>query len=372
MMRKIKMVMALLAITLLMASSSYADQCLICHPGGPVERNCLASGCHDTYNNGNHHTTAEALDGMCTACHDPSLVADYDEGNPSQSSPTNLTPTVQSCNNCHKGHASPVDQNGDPYPFPIQNTAVLEHMDGQGYTTNCLLCHPVDPPNDPAPIKQCETCHTVEILHNIAGHAVVSPDPLPYDGYWYDENGDWMLISENERCLACHSDGVDPAPDTMSYVSQDVGTYDTPYSELDEGYCRGCHGASTADRHHQLLVPPVIDKIRPRPCPPGETIRILGSGFGDGSGNSAVHIGPKTYYSDNPRIKLWTHTKIKVKIPFENKECDWFIHGDGEYRKRKVWVTVDQVGNLVDSNKKILRVAKPHTCGEQSGCSACH
>ena len=39
----------------------------------------------------------------------------------------------------------------------------------------------------------------------------------------------------------------------MLYVSQDVGTCDTPYSELVESDCRACHGASVAERHHTLI-----------------------------------------------------------------------------------------------------------------------
>ena len=40
-----------------------------------------------------------------------------------------------------------------------------------------------------------------------------------------------------------------PTP-MMDYVPQEIGIYDTQYSELNENDCRGCHGNSTADRHH--------------------------------------------------------------------------------------------------------------------------
>jgi len=36
----------------------------------------------------------------------------------------------------------------------------------------------------------------------------------------------------------------------MDYVPQEVGMYDTSYTSLDEPICRGCHGASLAERHH--------------------------------------------------------------------------------------------------------------------------
>jgi hypothetical protein len=108
---------------------------------------------------------------------------------------------------------------------------------------------------------------------------------------------------------------------------------------------------------------PIITKVRPRSCLPGDKIRIIGSGFGDRSPFSALHISPRTYlpYPTNPKIPLWTDTKIIVSIPFKNKPCQWFKQGDGEYRKRKVWVTVGD-GNLVDSNTKKFKVLKPGTC----------
>ena len=40
-----------------------------------------------------------------------------------------------------------------------------------------------------------------------------------------------------------------PKP-SMDYVPQEIGIYDTIYSELSEADCRSCHGNSVADRHH--------------------------------------------------------------------------------------------------------------------------
>jgi len=117
---------------------------------------------------------------------------------------------------------------------------------------------------------------------------------------------------------------------------------------------------------------PVIDKIGNRKCYPGEKIRIKGSGFGDIQGDSVVHIGPKTYDSTSPKIKLWTDIKIKVKIPYKDKDCSWFKHGGGEYRNRKVWVTVYDEGVPVNSNTERIKVLKPHECDNPGGCTACH
>jgi subtilisin family serine protease len=101
---------------------------------------------------------------------------------------------------------------------------------------------------------------------------------------------------------------------------------------------------------------PVIEKFR-GPKEPGTILRILGTNFGDTQGDSVLHINRMTLDSTSNRIKTWTETKIRVRLPFVNKGCDWFVHGHGTCRKRKVWVTVGGV----DSNIKILRVKKPAT-----------
>lgn len=93
---------------------------------------------------------------------------------------------------------------------------------------------------------------------------------------------------------------------------------------------------------------------------PGTVLRIMGHGFGDSQGDSTVHINKQTFDSTSRRIKTWTDTKIRIRLPFVNKGCEWFIHGHGTCRKRKVWVTVGGT----DSNIKILRVKKPATCSE--------
>jgi predicted outer membrane repeat protein len=97
---------------------------------------------------------------------------------------------------------------------------------------------------------------------------------------------------------------------------------------------------------------PVIDKIAGTK-EAGKKIRIIGSGFGDTQGDSVVHLGNRTYDSSKLRIKLWSDTMIKIKLP--NYACTWFKR---DVRRLKVWVTVGSV----DSNVKNIRVQKPDTC----------
>ena len=333
-MKRIGCVLGFVVMASLIASSSHA-QCIICHGEPPqVETNCLASGCHDTFDNGNHHTTGIALAGICTPCHPPNLVADYSDENPLSYPASIVTPTVQSCTNCHKDHATPLDENGAPYPHPIYDTETLEHMELQGYVTSCMLCHGDPPefdPDDPYLIRYCQTCHSVYSLHSIAGHAVVEPDPLPYDGYWYDEDEVWTEITQEERCLACHGDGGGPAPDTMAWVSQDVGTYDTTYSQLSEPDCRACHGENLADRHHALIdctdpqSPPVIDTNACGGMSPVAGVRLAnvtltGTEFGDNQesalfcGDYKVQMKEGDAWIDIP-VTAWTETLLDWTLP---------------------------------------------------------
>jgi len=99
---------------------------------------------------------------------------------------------------------------------------------------------------------------------------------------------------------------------------------------------------------------PVIDNIGNRICSPAEKIRIIGTGFGQTQGDSLVHVANKTFDRDSPRIKYWSDTLIRIKIP--NYKCAWFKGKD--YKKPRVWVTVGGV----DSNTKRLKVQKPVTC----------
>jgi ELWxxDGT repeat protein len=94
---------------------------------------------------------------------------------------------------------------------------------------------------------------------------------------------------------------------------------------------------------------------------PGSTIVVKGYGFQSSQGDSSFFINNAEFGSGHKRIKLWTDTKIKVKIPFKNKLCQWYKHGDGEYRKRKVWVTVGGI----NSNVKRIKVNRP------AGCESC-
>jgi len=98
---------------------------------------------------------------------------------------------------------------------------------------------------------------------------------------------------------------------------------------------------------------PVVDKIMGVRVS-GKIVRIVGTGFGETQGDGVVHIGKRTYGVDSPRIKLWTDTKVRIRLP--RFACKWFKGKD--FKRAKVWVTV----NEVDSNLKKPKVIKPDTC----------
>jgi hypothetical protein len=102
-----------------------------------------------------------------------------------------------------------------------------------------------------------------------------------------------------------------------------------------------------------------IEKIKRRQSEPGDAIRILGKGFGSGAPGDAIHLGSRVFEYGHPRIKLWTDTKIKLKIPpkkYTKNDCQWFNGED--FRRVKVWVTA---GGR-DSNKFNIKLLKPDTC----------
>ena len=103
---------------------------------------------------------------------------------------------------------------------------------------------------------------------------------------------------------------------------------------------------------------PTMYDIWPCKAEPGTIVMVSGSRFGDTQQDSVVHIGPEYFGTGHQKIKFWSDTIMWIRIPFTKKSCDWFKHGDGEYRKHKLWMTVDGT----DSNKKTLKVLKPASC----------
>jgi uncharacterized delta-60 repeat protein len=159
----------------------------------------------------------------------------------------------------------------------------------------------------------------------------------------------WQWDFDNNGTIDSYDQS--PAP----WIYSEAGDYTVALTVTGPG---GSDTETKTDYIHvsEPTTDPVIDKIRGTK-EPGKIIRIIGSGFGEPQGDSEVHIGPKVYGPDHPRIKLWWDTKIKVKLP--NYKCEWFKGND--YRRRKIWVVVGGEGG-VSSNVKKIKVFKPDTC----------
>jgi hypothetical protein len=101
-------------------------------------------------------------------------------------------------------------------------------------------------------------------------------------------------------------------------------------------------------------VKPRLAEVRPRRCQPGDLIDLIGKNFGAAQGESVVHIAKRSFGSGSPRIVLWSDTGIRIRIP--GYQCKFF--GDRDFRRRRVWVTVQGI----DSEARRIRVNKPAEC----------
>jgi hypothetical protein len=142
--------------------------------------------------------------------------------------------------------------------------------------------------------------------------------------------------------------GLDGNPRYMDDPNtDDTGRGKSPFVDMGAYEASGQEGPTT-----------VLDLLTPKKALPRKKMSLLGRGFGETQGTSLVHINGHTFDSDSSKIKLWSATEIQIKIPFRNKDCNWYTDGGGAYRKRKVWVTVGGI----DSNKKRIKVLAPPEC----------
>ncbi|MDY6837610.1 MAG: hypothetical protein SWH78_06525 [Thermodesulfobacteriota bacterium] len=185
-----------------------------------------------------------------------------------------------------------------------------------------------------------------------------------------------------EECGGCicdlNNDGLCDEQDFILFgASHGWGDWDCNEPDVDcicdfvkdnNGTCDDLDGALFREAYSrpECRLGVYIEKLKPKPCEPGDKIRIIGRGFGSGiSGEgtpaetkSIVHVSGRQFEYGHRKIKLWTENKIKVKIPedkYTKNAWAWF-NGVG-FRKVKVWVTV---GGL-NSNKETLKIIKPQT-----------
>ncbi len=136
-----------------------AGDCISCHAVSAKEgktavritRNCMSCHKHSP-----HHTTADAVNKKCTACHDGQGVSQFSTNVPAYK-PSKVTPSVNTCKNCH------IDAT-------VGGKKVLgfkETHHGIGIKT-CDTCHTEKKDSDD--IRICERCHSAAALHEVVPH----------------------------------------------------------------------------------------------------------------------------------------------------------------------------------------------------------
>ena len=212
---------------------------------------------------------------------------------------------------------------------------------------------------------------TGPIPPNMPPIANAGPDQVVFDWVTLDGSGSndpdgtiefysWELVYR-DRDHPEYDRTVDETPDPIvAVLDLDAGFYDVTLTVKDNDELTDTDTMLLAAAGQCVPEPPAptISGICPAAAEPGTVVSLYGIGFGDTQGDSVVHVGGWIFDFTSSRIKVWSDTKIKIRIPFGAKPCEWFIHGDGQYRNRRVWMTVDGL----DSNKKLLKVIKPDAC----------
>jgi hypothetical protein len=141
------------------------------------------------------------------------------------------------------------------------------------------------------------------------------------------------------------------------YTYDEVGDYSVSLTVTGPG---GDDTATKPDYIHVTEPEPTIDKLKRRRREPGQRFNIVGSNFGWGNPGDYVRLGRKELPYGHIRIKEWTPTNIKVRIPkqkYVKNGCAWFQGLDE--RKVKVWVNI---GGVDSNKKKLMLIKNPADC----------
>ncbi len=141
--------------------NALAGKCGACHTiskdagkaGVSMHRDCMK--CHTK---SPHHATAEAKNNECTACHDSPGVDDYDPNRAPGYAVSKLTPTTDSCSNCHRAGT-------------WKKLAIVSIKDTHHGTSlrQCKTCHDTKDKKSKN-IRLCERCHGAKAIHAVPAH----------------------------------------------------------------------------------------------------------------------------------------------------------------------------------------------------------
>lgn len=291
--------------------------CLNCHATDfSVERDCTV--CHTS---SGHHTTPTATSGDCVACHGD-LVDNFDDGHYVPSYATSLvTPSrnlgdgdpansrgnlAGACDYCH-------DDDGLPTPVILTSMA-LHHA----ASSDCAACHvggSASTGTDGEKMRQCESCHGPESLHNIQA----------------DSNGGGIVVG-----------GEDAG---YGHVGRDAGPSDSD--------CWGCHGFAGVG----LALPPAptvpsLSSVNRQVVYAGEdTLVVL-------NGASLTNTAGGVFFESNAVLTAADGSSVTLaRASVDNKALVVTIPGNtaaGNYKLRAVKNGTD--GDPVASNSIAIQV----------------
>lgn len=118
----------------------------------------LKRDCRSCHKKSPHHKTKAALNKECTSCHDSPGLGDYNKVKPPSYKVSNITPTKNSCKNCHrKGTADGIN---------VVDIKTAHHGIG---LKPCSICHE-DKNKSTSSVRVCERCHNVKAIHEVLPH----------------------------------------------------------------------------------------------------------------------------------------------------------------------------------------------------------
>jgi hypothetical protein len=214
-----------------------------------------------------------------------------------------------------------------------------------------------------------------------------------------------LLLGTVATLWALGADYNRPNP-LMDYVPQELGIYDTMYTDLDESACRSCHGNSLADRHHltetvvrDRLCTPCHDII---PNPPGVIVyrncttdsattgchswdSVYTNGWHhntdlSGSENCTACHNPNLVAQISPFRSMQQYPpSVVTPTPFSCENCHWdqdVAAGPHPSTKHHFNIWGEQIPGTFDYGKRIAGNFDTHHMGFKgnvaSQCYKCH
>jgi hypothetical protein len=174
------------------------------------------------------------------------------------------------------------------------------------------------------------------------------------DDWWLDIDGDYKQDADEPRYGSGHLQQI--PPDRYSVQVCLIVYSDTNDDDRFSGDGDTIHQfvKSQPGIIYETIADPVITELVPDSIPasqPGcpQFVEIKGRHFGDAQRDSSIHVGKKIWTEEHPKIKLWSDTLIKFKVPNSTPPFP---------KSKKVWITVREM----DSTKKRLEVVTPAAC----------